>query len=164
MKRLALTCLATMLCLGWNLGASPAWAQSDLNGVWEIVEAFGHNAEGDWNVENVQPSLFIFMDGYYSIALVRGNEPRPLMPEGTTWDTMTEDQLRSVCSGDYFSANSGIYEVSESSLTTRPMVAKWPNFMEGGSATYTFRLDGDMLTLSREGEGWNWTNKLRRLR
>ena len=42
-------------------------------------------------------------------------------------------------------ANSGTYEVSGSTFTTRPMVAKNPNFMSGGSLTYTFEIDGDTL-------------------
>ena len=61
------------------------------------------------------------------------------------------EQLRSVCSGAFFSANSGTYEVSGSSLTTRPMVAKWPNFMDGGSAWSTYRVEGGYLHLSTEG-------------
>jgi len=164
MKRLTLVCFVTMLFLGWLLAATPAWAQSDLNGAWEIVEASGHNDEGDWKWEAVQPSLYIFLDGYYSIALVRGTEPRPLMPEGTHWETMSAEQLRSVCSGRVFSANSGVYEASGSSLIIKPMVAKWPNFMEGGSETYTYSVEGDTLTLSYEGDTWAFGFTLRRLR
>ena len=163
MNRLALVCLALAFGLGLHANAGLVWAQSDLNGAWEIVEASGHNAQGDWKLENVQPSLYIFMDGYYSIAQVNGNEARPLMPEGTTWDTMTEEQLSSVCSAAVFSANSGTYEVDGSSLTTKPMVAKWPNFMEGGSASHTYLVENDMLTLAQEGDGWNSTIELRRL-
>ena len=143
----------------------PVAAQQSLQGSWTIVESWGHDAQaGEWRTENVQPSLYIFLDGYYSMSLVRGNEPRPLMPEGVTWDTMTEEQLRSVCSGAVFSANSGTYEVDGSSLTTKPMVAKWPNLMEGGSATFTFEMEGDMLRLSQSGEGFSWNARLRRLR
>jgi len=159
------TRIAIALCfLGGTAVATPLLAQSELNGVWSIAEVSGHNAEGDWEWNPVQPSLYIFMDGYYSMAQVNGSEPRPLMPDGTTWDNMTEDQLRSVCSTAVFSANSGTYEVSGSSLTTRPMVAKWPNFMEGGSASYTYSMETDMLTLVREGDGWSWKVTLRRLR
>ena len=147
------------------LGVDPAAAQDSLQGSWAIVESWGHDEQaGEWRIENVQPSLYIFLDGYYSIALVRGNEPRPLMPEGTTWDAMTEEQLRSVCSGAVFSANSGTYEVVGSSLTTKPLVAKWPNLMEGGSASYTFEMEGDELLLSQAGEGFSWNARLRRLR
>ncbi len=161
MNRLALTCLATILCLGWQLTAAPAWAQSDLNGVWEIVEAFGHNTEGDWTWDNVQPSLYLFQDGYYSITYVAGNEARPLMADDATREELTAEQAASVWIP--YVSNAGTYEVSESTLTTKPMVSLWPNFMEGGSATYTYSMEKDMLTLSREGDGWTWTGKLRRI-
>jgi hypothetical protein len=148
-----------------SLAPNPADAQEWLNGSWVIVESWGENDQsGEWQYENPQPSLFIFLDGYYSIALVRGNEPRPLMPEGATWDNMTEEQLRSVCSGAVFSANAGTYEVDGSSLTTKPMVAKWPNLMEGGSNTYVFEMEGDLLRLTSSGDGSIWNARLRRAR
>ncbi len=163
MKRLTLVCLAMTLGFGLQANSGLVWAQSELNGAWERFEVSGHNADGDRKLDNVQPSLYLFHDGYYSIMLVRGNEPRPLMPEGTTWDSMTEEQLRSVCSGAVFTAHSGTYEVSGSSLTTKPMIAKWPNFMEGASATYTYRVDGEWLYISGERRGGTFTEKLRRL-
>jgi len=49
---------------------------------------------------------------------------------------------------DSFIANSGTYEVSGSTLTTRPIVAKNPNFMSGGSVTYTYEIEGDTLRLT----------------
>lgn len=134
-----------------------------LAGVWQITDMSGTNADGDWVTTNVQPSLYMFMDGYYSVMLVRGDEPRPLMPEDITWDTMTLEQYRAVCSGEFFSANSGTYEVSGSSLTTRPMVAKWPNFMDGGSASFTYRIEAGYLHLSSEEDGVTWNARLRRL-
>ncbi len=138
--------------------------QSPLNGAWEIIESSGTDADGDdWKLDNVQPSIYLFQDGYYSIMLVRGNEPRVLIPDGTTWDTMTEEQLRATCSGAFFSANSGTYEVSGSSVTIKPIVAKHPNFMEGGSDTFTYRVEGDELYLSGEFDGGTWTEKLQRL-
>ena len=163
MKRFTLVCLAMTLGFALQANSALVWAQSDLNGAWERFEVSGTNADGDWKVDNVQPSLYLFQDGYYSIMLVRGNEPRPLMPEGTSWDSMTEEQLRSVCSSAVFTAHSGTYEVSGSSLTTKPMVAKWPNYMEGASVTRTYRVDGDMLYISGERGGGTFTDKLRRL-
>lgn len=140
-----------------------ATAQGALEGVWKIVEASGTNAEGDWTTQNVQPSLYMFMDGYYSMLLVRGDEPRPLIPEGTTWETMTLEQYRSVCSGEFFSANSGTYEVDGASLIVKPVVAKWPNFMDGGSAVYTFRIEDGNLHLSQDSDGATWHATLSRL-
>ncbi len=38
--------------------------------------------------------------------------------------------------------------MSGSTLTTRPNVAKNPNFMSGGSVTYTYEIEGDTLRLT----------------
>jgi len=47
---------------------------------------------------------------------------------------------------DTFIANSGTYEISESILTTRPVMAKNPNFMTGShSAVHSYRIEADSL-------------------
>jgi hypothetical protein len=38
--------------------------------------------------------------------------------------------------------------VSGSTIVTRPIVAKTPNFMAGGSLSYTYRVEGDTLWLT----------------
>ena len=62
-----------------------------------------------------------------------------------------------------FVANSGTYQVKEGKLETKPIVALWPNFMEGGSATYSYVVEGDALTLSGGDEESSWTVKLARI-
>ncbi len=47
-----------------------------------------------------------------------------------------------------FIANSGTYEVSGSTIVTRPIVAKTPNVMAGGSLSYRYIVEGDALWLS----------------
>ncbi len=141
--------------------AGPLLAQTELNGAWQGVDVWGRNTDGDWKLENVQPSLYLFLDGYYSIMYVAGDEPRPLMPDTATRSTITEEQMRSIFMT--FVANSGTYEVDGSAVTTKPMVALWPNFMEGGSETFTYRIENDALFLTSSGEGWEFTVELRRL-
>jgi hypothetical protein len=46
-----------------------------------------------------------------------------------------------------FTANSGTYQVSGSTLTTRPLVAKNQEVMVGPAATREFKIDGKVLTL-----------------
>ena len=46
--------------------------------------------------------------------------------------------------------NTGTYEVSGSTVTTKPMIAKSAEFV-GGSSVAEFELDGDMLTLKSQG-------------
>ena len=138
--------------------------QSPLNGAWETVGMSGTNADGDdWKLEHVQPSLYVFQDGYYSEMLVQGNEARPLMADDATRESLTDEEIRSMFMT--FIANSGTYEVEGSSVTTRPMVALWPNFMEGGFYTFTYRMEGEWLYLSGERDiyGGAYTQKLRRL-
>jgi hypothetical protein len=149
--------------LSW-VAAAPLLAQAELNGAWALVEVSGHGAEGDWEWDPVQPSLYIFMDGYYSIMLVSGSEARPLMPDDANRESITDEQMRSIFMT--FIANSGTYEISGDVLATKPMVALWPNFMEGGSDAVTFRIESGMLIFSyeNEDEGWWWTAKLERLR
>ena len=48
-------------------------------------------------------------------------------------------------------ANTGTYEVADSTLTIHPVVARDPNYMAGGSDKYTFRVSGDTLWLSNTG-------------
>lgn len=145
------------------VGVCPLAAQQSLQGSWTIVENWGHDTEaGEWRNENVQPSLYIFLDGHYSIAKVNGDQARPLVAEDATRASLTAEQAASVWL--LYTSNSGTYETTSSTLTTHPTVALWPNFMEGGSETFTFEVEGDELLLSQTGEGFSWNARLRRLR
>jgi len=160
--RISIRSTVALAVFGCVAAATPLLAQTKLNGAWSVVETSGHTAAGDWESDPVQPSLFIFMDGYYSVMYVSGSEARPLMADDATRENITEEQVRSVFMS--FVANSGTYEISGSTVTTKPMVALWPNFMEGGSREYQHAIENGMLVLTAEGEGWRWTAKLRRLR
>jgi hypothetical protein len=133
-----------------------------LNGAWEGVETWGENAEGEWKIDHVQPMLYLFLDGYYSIMYVAGDEARPLMPDDADRESISTEQMRSIFMR--FIANSGTYEINGSTLTTDPMVALWPNFMESGSGTYEVDMQDGMLLLTTRGEDWWMTFKLRWLR
>ena len=144
------------------LGVGPAGAQGSVHGAWRIVETWGHNPQsGEWRTENVQPSVFLFMDGYYSIAYVRGEEARPLMPEDAIRRDLTAEQAAAVWIP--YTSNSGTHEITQTTIVTRPIVAVWPNFMEGGSAVYTYSVDGDKMQLTFANETVSWNAKLKRL-
>jgi hypothetical protein len=51
---------------------------------------------------------------------------------------------------DAFTASSGTYELTGTVLTIRPVVAKHPNFMAGGSEQYEVSVEGDILWLMAE--------------
>lgn len=92
----------------------------------------------------VQPSLFLFGDKHYSMMRVTGNQPRALAA------TQNPTDAEKLSSYDSFIANSGTYEVADSTLTIHPVVARSPNYM-GGSDIYHFRVSGDTLWLSNSG-------------
>ena len=138
-------------------------AESPLTGAWQIVEATGHDSKnGDWKTKKIQPGLFLFVDGHYSMIYVTGDKARALLPAATDRDNITEEQLRATFKP--IIANSGTYTIKGSSLTTKPMVALWPNFMESGSDAYTFSIEKDMLTLTEKVDGGTSTFKLQRVR
>ena len=93
----------------------------------------------------VQPSVYLFVDGHYSMMRVTGNQPRAL----AATDSVTDAEK--LAAYDSFIANSGKYEVADSTLTIHPVVARSPNFMSGGSDRYHFRVSGDTLWLSNTG-------------
>ena len=153
----------TIFSLGLFTTVEPALAQSELDGAWEIVEASGHNANGEWKNESVQPSLYLFHNNYFSRLLVRGDEERPLFEEGESIETVSVEKLRANYS--LFGANAGTYEINGSSIIFHRMIAKHPNNM---TAPYTrgFRLENDALYLSGESQNGSvhWTYTLQRLK
>lgn len=133
----------------------PSMAQPDLNGAWRIVQATGHSASGDYNMKNMQPSLVLFQDGYYSILVLMTEKERPRIAEGETFSTLPEDKLREMVIDLW--ANSGRYEINGSILKTTPIVAKNPNRMDGSSISYTISMDGsDLHLLIKSDNGMYW--------
>ena len=137
--------LATLLL------ASMAYAQNarkPIEGVWKVTEIVVTGA-GASHVASPQPGLFIFTRGHYSMMSVPGNQPRALF-KGE--EPTNEEKIPAF---DSFVANTGTYEVTGSSLTTRPIVARYPNFMAGGSDKYQFRIEGSTLWLTEKSADLN---------
>ena len=139
-------------------------AQLSIEGAWVIADVWGETATGEaWSFGgSVQPSLFIFADGYYSFTGVNSAEPRPEIPAGTSRADLTPEAGEGVWRS--YLSNSGTYEVVDSTLLTHPTVALWPPFMAQDSRpTYELEWDGaDLLVTTRAGEAWRvW--RLRRL-
>jgi hypothetical protein len=123
--------------------AAPSPARHPVEGAWKVVEVAvtGDRAE---NTPNAQPGLFIFGQKHYSMMWVRGAKARaPYAGEVPT----TEEKIAAF---ESFTANTGTYEVSGSTLTIHPMVARSPNFMGGASSRYHFRVEGDSLWLTEK--------------
>lgn len=154
----------TAAVLALVAGVAPLQAQQSPEGAWTLVEVWGQTADGeDWRVaENLQPSLFLFHDGHYSMTAVTGTEPRPQLPEDATRSTVTPEQ------GDalwrFYLSNSGAYEIRDSMLVTWPHVALWPPLMaEGSERAYGMEWDGPDLLLTTRLYGWWRTWRLHRV-
>ena len=146
------------------LSPSPLQAQGSPEGAWTVVEAWGENpTDGEWRLdEELQPSLFIFRDGFYSIAYVSGAEPRSLLPAGATRSTLTPEQAAAVWIP--YVSNSGTFDVEGSTIVTHPTVALNPNTMAKGYVrSYALDWDGDDMLLRVDGDGFWYVLKLRRL-
>lgn len=136
--------IVTVLFIVTVLSAAPASAQmsdSALQGVWNRVEQV--RADGIATFE-AQPGMRIFMNGYYSWVYVTGDQPRPRrMPQGAT------PEQRAAIWGQ-FDAESGSYEATGNTVTTRAMVAKDPDAMASGVfITFSYRISGDTLSLTQ---------------
>jgi hypothetical protein len=143
--------------LGVTGAVTVARAQTapSLQGVWRVTEVVvtGANATTD---KSPQPGLYIFTKEHYSIMEVQGPGARGQFGPAKDPAKLTDaEKIARYEVWDKFTANSGTYQVSGTTLTTRPLVAKNPSVMTGPSMTREFRIQGNTLTLvlkSRPGE------------
>jgi len=118
-----------------------------LVGAWRVTDMRTTSPDGSVTMSNPQPGLYIFTETHYSMMYVPSEEPRPLdagdIPMLGSLNPTDEEK---VASWETFIANSGTYELSGDTLTTRPMVAKSANLMAaGGPLTMSYEVMGDML-------------------
>ena len=135
--------MAVLLAVVPAMAGAQSPARQPLEGAWKVVEVVvtGDRAE---NTPNPQPGLFIFGQKHYSMMWIRGAQPRaPYKAEEPT----TEEKVTAF---DSFTANTGTYDVSGSTISIRPMIARSPNFMAGGSSQYQFRAEGNNLWLTEK--------------
>ena len=114
-----------------------------LVGAWLITRATTETPEGTWTDYNPQPGVYLFTKSFFSNMLVPDGERR-------LFDSETTDAER-LAAFTNFVADCGTYEVNDSTLVTRNIVAKLPNAMypnkeSGISIAYQFRFEnGDLL-------------------
>ncbi len=143
-----LKALITLIAFSTVLAAQTA-PKKPLEGVWKVVESVVTGANASTNT-NPQPSLFIFTKTHYSMMSVSGNQPRAL------FKAEQPTNQEKVPAFDSFVANTGTYEVMGSTLTIRPIVARYPNFMAGGFDKYQFRIEGNTLWLTDKSTDLNY--------
>jgi hypothetical protein len=122
------------------LGAE-APARKPMEGAWKVVEIVVTGADAA-TIASPQPGLFLFGPKHYSMTWIRSAEPRALYAAEVPTN---EEKIKAF---DSLVASAGTYEVSGSTIAVRPMVARNPNFMAGGSSRYEFRVDGNTLWLT----------------
>jgi hypothetical protein len=135
---IALAALAAIFLVACERSEGP---EPPLEGAWSIASIRVTGPDSAANT-SVQPSLYLFGDKHYSMMRVTGNQPRALAAK----DSVTDAEK--LAAYNSFIANTGTYEVADSTLTIHPIVARSPNFMSGGSDKYQFRVSGDTLWLS----------------
>jgi hypothetical protein len=144
---IAITAFAAALLTACQPAEAPEAREArepGLEGAWSIVSIRVTGPDSSANT-TVQPSVYLFGDTHYSMMRVTGNQPRTLAAA----DSVTDAEK--LAAYDSFVANTGTYEVADSTITIHPIVARSPNFMSGGSDKYHFRVSGDTLWLSNTG-------------
>jgi hypothetical protein len=127
----------------------PATSQKlSLEGVWQRVSVTYAGPDTSWTLTHPQPSVYIFTKRYYSMMFVPGEGPR------TPFTTDRPSPAERITAFNSFRASSGTYELRDSHLVLRPLVARVPNLMTAGEQGYVYRLRGDSLWLTFE---YPWT-------
>ena len=141
---------------------TPVEPANPLQGVWSQTAV--DPGDGSPVIDPSQPGLYIFVEGYYSAVFATGTEPRVLAE--IAFQPTPEEM---VAQHESIIVNTGTYEISGSTVTFRPIIAKSPGFA-GGQSTSGFEIEGDTLTLTDQtvvaadgtsapnvGGGWsNW--------
>lgn len=135
--RLALCLIATLA------SALPADAQFDLSGTtWEVVERSYERGDSSWVNRSPEPGFYVFTERHYSIQEIRESGPRADFDDSTT-------DMERLSAFEVFHAHGGSYEVIGNRLLVTITIAKGPNTMNGGVATYDLRWRGQLLEVSR---------------
>ena len=134
-------------------------------GAWKPVKYMWTEGDSTRVVnDNPQPGLFIASAKFYSTSLIRGDEVRPLEPEGSRED-YTHDQLKSMSVP--FVSNAGTYLIGNNRFVYDPVVALNQNFQESGEHNIEFEISSDGNTIvffGRDESGEvNWRNTWVRL-
>jgi hypothetical protein len=124
--------------------ATFAQTKTQLQGVWKIAEVIIPENGTTTTVSNPQPGLIIFTKGYYSVAVVRGVQPRPAVAPPKDSLKLTDDEkIARFEEWNTFVANSGTYEIKGSMLIRHPIVAKNVSVMTKETPTVNeFKLEG----------------------
>ena len=121
--------IVATLFVGASVLTRAQTAAPSLQGVWRVTEVVVTGANAATN-KTPQPGLYVFTKQHYSIVTVNGTAPRNDFGTPNDPSKLTDaEKLARYEAWAPFAANSGTYQVSGSTLTTRPLVAKNPAVM-----------------------------------
>jgi hypothetical protein len=117
-----------------------------IQGVWQIVEAAISGPQARTIPFAGRPTITIITAKHYSRVEVQADGPRPILPDVAK---ASADELRAVWGPVV--AEAGTYELAlDGTITMRPIASKNPAIMGPGVfITYSYKLDGDSLTLTQ---------------
>jgi hypothetical protein len=121
---------------------------ASLTGAWRVTELTTTGPNGTTN-SNLQPRLVLFTATHYARVGVTSPKPRPVPEPG---EFVTDPLI--LQQWGPFAADAGTYQVSGTDVTLKAIVAKNPAAMSADGrffVTYTFRIDGNTLTLTQKG-------------
>ena len=143
-----LLCGLISITLVAALGISAA-AQSktgSLQGVWQTVE-LTTTGPGARAITLPEPlaNLTIYSGRHYTRVEVQTEKPRPVLAAPAT---ATADELRAAWGP--FVAEAGTFEVTDNTITMRPIASKNPAIMGPGVfLTYSFKLEGKTMWVTQ---------------
>ena len=119
-------------------------------GVWQAAEVTHTGPSGPETIKP-GPNLTIFTSKHYSRIDVQTDKPRPVLANPSR---ASAEELRDVWGP--LVAEAGSYEVTDSLITLRPLVAKNPAAMASGvSIVYSFKVEGNSLILTAQRDRSN---------
>jgi len=143
-----LVCGLVSIALVGGLGI-PAAAQvktGSVQGVWQTVE-LTLTGPGARTITLPEPlaNLTIFSGRHYTRVEVQTEKPRPILAAQAT---ATADELRATWGP--FVAEAGTFDVTDNTITMRPIASKNPAIMGPGVVlTYSFKLEGKTLWVTQ---------------
>ena len=144
-SKIVISCSALIVAIVAGRSAGPSAAESNaaFEGVWRTVEVVV--AGPSPRTYRPLSAIAIFHGRHYSRLEVHAEQP---LPQLTDPSNASADQLRAAWGP--FVGEAGTFEVNGNEITMQAIVSKNPSAMtKGAVSVYTFRLDGNTLTLTQ---------------
>jgi len=121
-----------------------AQTKSPIDGVWKITEEVALKSDSIIN-GSPQPSLLIFTNAYFSMMIVKSEQPRPAVEPPKDPKNLTDaEKIAWFEQWRPFAAIAGTYEIKGSTLIVRTIVAKNVNLMNRQTPiSWEFKMEGD---------------------